>query len=154
MNVYDIDNLKKNSDGSYDLTQLTFQYRNDVEIYQYEVQKGEEMRMDLVCESIYGSIEYIDIIMHINNIDNPLNIKEGTILLYPDSNKISLFRIIEEKKSDVQNQIVNTNKTTRKDSNRETYIKQGYSLPPVVLEKPTEPVRIEGDNIVIGGSNF
>jgi hypothetical protein len=154
MNVYDIDNLKKNTDGSYDLTQLTFQYRNDVEIYQYEVQKGEEMRMDLVCESIYGSIEYIDIIMHINNIDNPLNIKEGTILLYPDSNKISLFRIIEEKKSDVQNQIVNTNKTTRKDSNRETYIKQGYSLPPVVLEKPTEPVRIEGDNIVIGGSNF
>lgn len=154
MNVYDIDSLKKNTDGSYDLTQLTFQYRNDVELYQYEIQKGEEMRIDLICESIYGSIEYIDIIMRINNIDNPLNVKEGTILRYPDASKVSLFRIIEEKKSEVQNKIINTNKTTRKDSNRETYLKQGYSLPPVVLEKPTEPVRIEGDNIVIGGSNF
>lgn len=154
MNIYDIDRLKKNTNGIYDLTQLTFQYRNDVELYQYEVQRGEEMRMDLVCESIYGGIDYIDIIMRINNIDNPLNIKEGTIIRYPDSSKISLYRIIEEKKSEVQSKIVNTNKTTRRDSNRETYLKQGYSLPPVVLEKPIEPVRIEGDNIVIGGSNF
>lgn len=154
MNLYDIDNLKKGTDGNYDLTQLTFQSRNDVELYQYRVQLGEEMRMDLVCESIYGSMEYLDLLMHINNIDNPLNIKEGTILFYPSSNKIDLYRIVEEKPQTVQNKIINTNKTTRKDSNREMYIKQGYSLPPVVLEKPTEPVRIEGDNIVIGGSNF
>jgi len=154
MNIYDIDNLKKNTDGTYDLTQLTYQSRNDVEMYQYEVQRGEVMRMDLVCESIYGGIEYLDLLMHINNIDNPLNVKEGVMIKYPDASKISLFRIVEEKKSDVQNKIANTNKTTRKDSNREAYIKQGYSLPPVVLEKPIEPVRIEGDNIVIGGSNF
>ena len=107
-----------------------------------------------MCESIYGNTEYLDLLMHINNIDNPLNIKEGAILYYPSSNKIDLYRIVEEKPQTVQNKIINTNKTTRKDSNREMYIKQGYSLPPVVLEKPTEPVRIEGDNIVIGGSNF
>lgn len=154
MNIYDIDNLKKGDDGNYDLTQLTFQSRVDVELFQYVVQIGEDMRMDLVCESIYGNIQYIDLIMHINNIDNPLNIKAGAILKYPDAKNISLFRITEEKPQSVQNKIINTNKTTRKDSNRETYIKQGYSLPPVVLEKPAEPVRIEGDNIVIGGSNF
>jgi hypothetical protein len=154
MDLYDINSLRKGTDGKYDLTQLTFQYRNDVELYQYQVQKGEEMRIDLVCESIYGTTEYLDIIMHINNIDNPLNIKEGIILKYPSPGKIDLFRIKEETPSLVQDKIININKTTRKDSNREKYIKQGYSLPPVVLEKAVDPVRIEGDNIVIGGNNF
>ncbi len=151
MKIYDIDKLKKGSDGNYDLTQLTFKSRIDVTFYQYEVQRGEEMRIDLVCESIYGTDEYIDIIMHINNIDNPLNIKEGVILKYPSSTDINLFRIEEEKPNSVQNKIVNTNKTTRKDSSREKYVKQGYSLPPVVLDKPTDPVRIDGNNIIIGG---
>ena len=154
MKIYDIENIKKNDKGIYDLTQLTFKYRNDVQLFTYTVQQGEEMRIDLVSESIYGSVEYVDLIMSINYIDNPLNIKEGVILLYPDPSKIDLFRIVEEKKQNVQNKIVNTNKTTRKDKNRENYLTQGYSLPPVVLEKPVDPVRIEGSNIVIGGSNF
>ena len=134
MKIYDIENIKKNDKGIYDLTQLTFKYRNDVQLFTYTVQQGEEMRIDLVSESIYGSVEYVDLIMSINYIDNPLNIKEGVILLYPDPSKIDLFRIVEEKKQNVQNKIVNTNKTTRKDKNRENYLTQGYSLPPVVLE--------------------
>ena len=77
MKIYDIDNLKKDDTGNYDLSQLTFKHRNDVEMYSYVVQQGEEMRIDLISESIYGSIEYVDILMHINYIDNPLNIKEG-----------------------------------------------------------------------------
>ena len=161
MDIYDITQLKPDtqtatfSSVTYDLTQLTFQYRNDVELYQYEVQAGEGMRIDLVCESIYGSDDYIDIIMKINYIDNPLNIVEGTILNYPAPDKVSLYRIVEQTtSSSVQSQIVNTNKTTRKDTNRQQYVQQGYSLPPVVLPTPTDPVRIEGNNIVIGGSNF
>jgi hypothetical protein len=157
MNIYDIDQIKPNvtngtfSFVTYDLTQLTFQSRNDVELYQYEVQLGETMRIDLVCESIYGSVDYIDIIMHVNYIDNPLNIKAGTILFYPDISNVALYRIVEEQKQNVQNQLINTNKTTRKDSNRGKYIQQGYSLPPVILDKPASSVRIEGNNIVVGG---
>lgn len=154
MNIYDIDKLKKNPDGSYDLTQLTFNSRSDVEFFSYTVQSGEEMRMDLVCQSIYGDVEFIDVIMHINNIDNPLNIKEGTTIKYPPSNKLQLFRIEEEKKDDVQKKLANPNKSTRKDNNRKKYIEQGYSLPPVVLEKPVDPVRVTDDGISIGGVSF
>ena len=154
MDIYDLNNLKKDTSGNYDLVQLTFKSRIDVTLYNYQVQPGEEMRMDLVSESIYGSNNYIDILMHINNIDNPLNIKEGVFLKYPSSKDVELYRITEEKPSTVQNKIINANKSTRKDSNRDKYIKQGYSLPPVVLEKPTDPVRIEGNNIIIGGNNF
>ena len=78
MKIYDIDTLEKDDSGNYNLTQLTYQSDfNIVNYQQYEVQKGEEMRIDLVCQSIYGSLDYIDIILNANNIDNPLNIKEG-----------------------------------------------------------------------------
>lgn len=154
MNIFDIDKLNKDSNGIYDLSQLTFQSRIDITLYEYTVQRGEEMRIDLVCESIYGSDEHVDIIMHINNIDNPLNIKEGSTINYPSSTDIESYRITEEKKNTVQNSIVNANKTTRKDSSRDNYIKQGYSLPPVVLPAPSDPVKINGNSITIGGSNF
>ena len=85
MKIYDLNNIDK-VDGFYDLTQLTFRYDVGVSLSQYTVQKGEEMRMDLVCESIYNNTDYIDILCSINNIDNPLNIREGQIIIYPTSN--------------------------------------------------------------------
>lgn len=154
MEIYDITQLKKNPDGSYDLTQLTFNSRNDVAYYPYTVQKGEEMRMDLVCQSIYGDITYIDVLMRVNNIDNPLNIKEGSDIIYPASDKLSMFRITEERKADILKRLSNTNKTTRKDTNRKTYVEQGYSLPPVVQENPVNPVRVTDKGISIGGVSF
>ena len=68
----------------YDLNKLTFNHRYvDVQYATYKVQKGEEMRIDLVCESIYGSTSHIDIILNVNKISNPLNIKEGITIIYP-----------------------------------------------------------------------
>jgi len=155
MKLYDLENIKRDSDtGMYDLSKLTFKYKNDVTLYQYTVQKGEEMRIDLVCQSLYGTDDYVDLIMRINYIDNPLNIKEGLVINYPPADRINLYRIVEESTKEVQNKIINTNKTTKRDKNRESYLSQGYSLPPVVLEKPADPVRIEGSTVVIGGNNF
>ena len=44
-----------------------------------------------------------------------------------------------------------SDKTTRKDNNRSKYVENGYSLPPVVLNTPQAPVRLEGQSIVVGG---
>ena len=70
MKVYDIDQLKRleSNINLYDLTKLTFKTVFKEIIYnEYKVQKGEEMRIDLVCQSIYGNIENIDIILNVNN---------------------------------------------------------------------------------------
>jgi galactitol-specific phosphotransferase system IIB component len=49
----------------------------------------QEMRIDLVLISMYGEIpnamDAVDIILAINGIDNPLNIKAGMILIYPNN---------------------------------------------------------------------
>ena len=91
-----------------------------------------------------------------NNIDNPLNIKEGTIIKYPQLGQFELFRIMVDDnqskiKSSVGQKLAVPNKTTRKDKTRGSYLENDYSLPPVVLEAPKEPVRIEDDNFSIGG---
>ena len=52
----------------------------------YTVQTGEEMRIDLVMMSIYNDpyvLKDTDIILFLNDIDNPLNINVGDVIRYP-----------------------------------------------------------------------
>ena len=120
------------------------------------------MRIDIVMSNIYGiSIEdtgtylkEIDIILHINGINNPLNIKRGMIIKYPNFAEIFNFRVQEEDvdvANSVKKRLSFPNKKTRKDKSRQEFIDNGYSLPPTVLKTPKDPVRIEDGKFVIGG---
>jgi hypothetical protein len=154
MKIYDIDKLEKDSSGNYNLTQLTFQADyTSLSYQQYEVQKGEEMRIDLVCESIYGNTDYVDIILNVNNIDNPLNIQEGTILIYPTGN-IDSLRYSDIKKQNTAEVLANTNKQQRKDNNRKKYVENKYSLPPTIMNDRTQQYDISSDVIVLGSGLF
>jgi hypothetical protein len=156
MKIYDLETLGK-VDGLYDLTQITFELKLDGSIVYlpYTVQRGEEMRIDLVCESIYGNTDYIDILCDVNSIDNPLNIKEGTTILFPaNSDNIDLLRFSAGNKSDVVTTLSNPNKSTRKDSNRKKYIDNNSSLPPTVLNESTNQFGINGSDIVLGEGLF
>lgn len=155
MKIYDIDTLLKNEDGYYDLTQSTFQLKLDgsVVYLPYTVQKGEDMRIDLICESIYGDIDYIDILCNVNNIDNPLNIKEGTVLLYP-LNKIDTLRYSNIDKKEVVKILSNSNKSTRSDNNRSKYIENNLSLPPTILEDKINQFNINSNDIILGDGLF
>ena len=153
MKIYDIDQLKKDSSGNYDLTQPTFQF-TQASYGVYTVQRGEEMRMDLVCESIYNDVDHIDILCNINNIDNPLNIKEGQQILYVlDKNTIGLMRYSDVETQDVKS-LGNSNKSTRKDSNRKKYIEDKLSLPPTILEKRVDQFNVDNGRIVLGANLF
>ena len=117
------------------------------------------MRPDLVIKAIYDldELDNLDVILYLNGIDNPLNIKEGMILLYPEYKDLEKFRYqitgneLTEKPSSVQKLLSVPNKTTRTDNSRKKYIDNGFSLPPVVLQAPKEPVRLDGNNILVGG---
>lgn len=125
---------------------------------EYEVRQEEFMRPDLLMQSLYegSSVDDLDIILYINDIDNPLSIRPGMKIYYPPSKEtLDIYRYelqsYDLKETDVKKQLVVPNKSTRKDPARKDYLENGYSLPPTVLDKPKEPVRIEGDNILIGG---
>lgn len=127
---------------------------------EYVVQKGEEMRIDLVIMSIYDDTRYleeVDVLLFINNIDNPLNVNVGDVIYYPPAESLSSYRFIIDTASkggaDVRNILSVPNKTMKKDPNRKKFVDNGYVLPPVVLDEAKSPVRLEDGNIVIGGLN-
>jgi len=155
MEIFDIDTLTKDSSGNYNLNQTTFELilTGAVRFGSYEVQKGEEMRIDLVCNSIYQNIEYCDILLNVNNIDNPLNIKEGSVILYP-INDIDILRYSAPDNVDINKVLANSNKATRKDKSRKQYAENNLNLPPTVLEESTNQFNIDNPNSIVLGTGL
>ena len=124
----------------------------------YIVQRGEDMRIDLVMKSIYDDIynfKDIDILLYINNIDNPLNIREGMILYYPESSAFEGYRFYEEVSAAVKKSVKQSlgvlNKTTRVDEKRKKFLDSDYSLPPVDLQESRPSVTMDDNKIKVGG---
>ena len=57
----------------YDLFQIFFEDNNDTNFKLYVVQRGEDMRMDLVSQSIYNNTKYVDFLCNLNRILNPFH---------------------------------------------------------------------------------
>lgn len=132
----------------------------NVDLFEYEIQLGETMRPDLIMKSIYKyniSFEDLDVILYINGIENPLNLKAGMTLLYPNYSELDKFRYsirggeISNVEEDTTQEISKVDKTTKKDNKREEFVKGNYQLPPVVKNKPEPSVKVVGGNITIGG---
>jgi hypothetical protein len=128
------------------------------DLEEYTVQRGEDMRIDLVMKSIYDDIftfSSVDIILHINNIANPLNIRAGMVLYYPPSEALEEYRYYEEgnvfSNKSIRQRLGYLNKTTRVDDKRKKFLDSNYSLPPVVLQESRPSVTMDSTYIKIGG---
>lgn len=154
MEIRDINVLKRSEKNSnlYDLTKVTFRYINEI-IYaaQYKVPKYQEMRIDLICQSIYGNMEYIDFLVNFNNISNPLNVKEGTIIKYINPDEISRFYVNADKAENVQKKLSSAGRATQADPSRQDYNEQNFPLPPNVMTKPTQQVVVQNGQLKTNG---
>jgi hypothetical protein len=154
MKIYDIDNLKK-INGGYDLFTRTYKYVfSGIRYLEYRIQKGEEMRIDLVCQSIYGNIDYIDILLNANNISNPLNIKEGTLIRYPNQSDIEVLRFKEKKSKEESKVLSNPNKSTKVDSSRQKFVEVGGISSPNIVQLPDNQVSTKGGLLRVGNNLF
>lgn len=164
MNIESLTELKYITSGTnsyYDIIEPHIAFRNDIQLYEYEVQKFEEMRLDSVMLNMYnGDVDVLkdmDVIIYINGIDNPLNIVEGMILLHPEQSSLQSFRLEptlpKNNDTNVTFALAKPNKTTRKDNNRKSFVDNGYSLPPTVLEESKPAVTLNNGKIVVGGLN-
>jgi len=156
MNIKSLEQVRW-SNGKWDLNIPSFKFFS-TDLQTYEVQKGEEMRIDLVMKSIYDdayTFSDIDVILHINDIDNPLNIREGMVLYYPPIESFEEYRYYESAKPNGNKSIKQTlgilNKTTRVDEKRKKFLDSNYSLPPVVLQESRPAVIMDANSIKIGG---
>jgi len=157
MKIYDIDKLSTSnqqlagSDGSgvktndplYDLFQPTFQMLKNYSVIESTIPPENEMRIDLVTNSIYNTTEYLDFLLSFNDIDNPLNIMTGDTILYTDAQNIDNFRVKASQNVSARNTLLNANKVTRVDPSRQSFVEQNYSLPPTFNETPQPSITID-----------
>jgi hypothetical protein len=146
MNIYDLEVLQK-TDEQFDLDQKTYNYSINAPFFQYIVDRSEEMRIDLICNSIYGNTNEIGFLMYFNNIDNPLNIKSGDIIRYVEFDLLGNFKISSDDRKRIEF-LQNLNRDTRMDTNRIDYQKK--SANPTFNTSPIEQVVDRGNIIVVG----
>lgn len=164
MDIESLKNIKEINEDNIDrLFDPSFLYRDDREFNYIEIRQEHEMRIDLVLMDMYNlepnevvaHLDKIDVILYINGIINPLNIIKGDILRFPSLESIDDFRVseesIESSKMNNKNKLSVPNKSTRRDKNRQKFKDNDYSLPPVVLNSPKNPVSIKNGNFKIGG---
>lgn len=153
MKLYDIDSLRRNlsQDDLYDLFEPTFNLLTGVQQSPFVVGEEEMMRIDLICNKVYGSVNEVDFLCNLNDIDNPLNIMKDDTIFYTSYGVIDSFRISEPQVQSTRESLINPNKSTKKDKNREKFVEDGFALPPTLNPTPKPAVRIDGNDIVIGG---
>jgi len=150
MKLHDLEVLKKNpnEDNLYDLTEKT--YTNYItQFFEYTVLPEEDMRIDLVSISIYDSVDYADLIMSVNEIINPLSIRAGDKLIYPDDRVVDYFRVVPPNPPDLGVSPINPARANIKDPRRLEFIQNNFQLPPTLLPYEQTPIRINRDNITI-----
>lgn len=162
MNITSIADVNDDGSNYWNFFSPNIGFNVSADLYQYTVQKYEEMRIDSVMLSIYPDYNVVlsdtDVILYINGIDNPLNIVEGMTIKYPTYEMLETFRafLIDSKAGkSIRNTlaVANPDKSTRKDSARQKFVENDYLLPPVVLGAPRDPVRTGDGTILIGGMN-
>lgn len=162
MNIISIQDTMRYG-GKWAIGDPSFKSSTEIYLQSYVVQQGEDMRIDLVMESIYGddgarSFKHADILLYLNDIDNPLDIREGMILSYPPMESLDSYRFVPEEEDEnrkdrvsLKQRLAVVNKTTRKDEKRKKFIDANYSLPPTVLKESRPGVVVTPNEILIGG---
>lgn len=153
MDFFDIRTLKKdkNQGNLFNFFTPTFLMSNSFEQEVLVVGKESQMRPDLICNELYQRVDQIDFLMSLNDIDNPLNIMENDLIYFTSYSAIDSFRIKAAEIAETRDLLLNANKSTKKDDSRQKYVEEKFNLPPTFLPAPKPPIRIEGDDFIIGG---
>ena len=122
MQIYSFENLEINNDGYYDLFKKTMVMKSkNIDYYRFIITDEYEGRLDLISRYLYGSSNFIEELMMVNNIINPFSIKSGDLIYFlKDANDYGLMYEKDEEINDQKDKILlmNRNKSTKKDVNR------------------------------------
>lgn len=119
MKLYTLDNIKRNSNQNYlyDLFETKITQKSYTKVFWYMTTTEDAMRIDLICKRVYGSTDYVDEILTLNNIVDPLSITQGTLLLmFEPSDSTTLY--VQDIDMSKDEDLVNVNKENKNDPGR------------------------------------
>ena len=156
-NLYTLENgtIQIDADGNpiTDIITPIVITRDDLTLYPHIITPEEEMRPDLILWSIYGQKGYVDEIFTLNNIVDPLSIRQGDIIWFVDENDISKLRVSQNNNAQTNIQIINSlvdpNAEQKIDYNRDT----GDNLLPTIKPTNMKQISVNTDNNTISVIN-
>jgi len=94
-------------------------YIDQMTLVSIPVPREREGRLDLISIDTYGTSDYVEELMIINNIQNPYSIKEGDMINIASMTSLNqLHKIITTDDSDLKQSLVNSSKNSSLDVNR------------------------------------
>lgn len=150
MEIHDLKSLRRDDKQSnlYNLFDTTFAYRNS-NLGEYTVPQNEEMRIDLVCNNVYLNVNQVDLLCNVNQILNPLNIRGGDVILYPDPVNLDVFKVTPALPPEQRDSLLTPQRANIKDPRRQQFLENNYQLPPTMLPTPTSPITVGKNQITI-----
>lgn len=151
----DLNDLQRDSkqQGLYDMFTTTFINNTAIEVFGHVVTKEEEMRPDLICNTIYKRIDFVSFLCDLNNVKNPLSVKTGDIWLYVNEKEVALFKPNSETKDNIRQELINKNKGAKKDPNRSDKSIPDQ-LPPTIKKNTTPNITIDDAKSEVILGNF
>jgi len=143
--IYTNENTIRTSTQKYlfDIINPLIIWDDRIERYAHVVTLEEEMRPDLICYNIYGNFEYVDEFLTWNNILNPWSVKQGQIVFYLNEDDILILRLkVSDDSQQTIESLINSNKDTKKDINREN----GTGLTPTIKPAGLKEVNVDYNN--------
>ena len=158
-------NDEKTGEQYYDLTAPSFKYiaEQGIKALHY-VMVDEAGRIDKICETYFGTGQYVDAICVVNNIFNPFSVQEGDILVIPNLKQLDLLYRRPNpasRPSASLAQYVNTDRQSVQDQSRVQRLiqkaktkKDGVEapIPPNMLQQGQEAKIFKGGKILLGAN--
>ncbi len=143
MNIYSFDiSPIKLKNKLFNIFQKNMEYRTEIQLYKYVVPREYEMRLDLISKRIYGSTNYVEELMLLNNIINPYSIKENQDIYYCSQNSLNALYVKDnmEDNAELRDDIIEAAQPTknRKDAEKK--------IPTTLKPKNIKQVTIDTKN--------
>ncbi|MFV2015247.1 MAG: hypothetical protein ACC656_07465 [Candidatus Heimdallarchaeota archaeon] len=117
-----------------------------------------EMRLDMLCSDLYGSVEYIGSLMKINDIFNPFSVKLGDIIFYLQSGNLLDADYTDPKYiSQQKDALVNAIKTSTIPKDRLQFLEslnKPTNLPPTIAKSDSPKIMLQNNKITIAPDLF
>jgi hypothetical protein len=130
-----------NQDGLFNLFQKNIVFTKNIKLKIYLVPREFEMRLDKISNHIYGSPDYIEELMVLNDIINPYSVKEGQEILFCSLSDLGLLYtkddlLVDEDKKKKLIESSQPNRDKKKLNNNQ-------NLPPTVKPQGLEQIKID-----------
>lgn len=140
--------IKRNpeQDNLFDIFQKNIVNNNLLPLKIYIVPREYEMRLDRISQHIYGSPDYVEELMVLNNIINPYSVKEGQYIYFCQLNNLPKMYTKDELSIDVEKNRDALIASSQPNRDKMSIASDNSNLPSTIKPSGLEQVRVTKDN--------